>query len=199
MLNFERLVPSIALAVFAFSVGLSQPAHGAPPPKAKPASAPAGAPKSAAPGKAPVSAALTAAYKTYVDQLRPKIYNTWFEKFPFGKHHVVLTVVVNQDGSASGLELSSTPKSGEAEQAANDAFNAAQPLPGLPAASPPCKLVITMDSNSSPPADCKTNFAMKMDPLPGASAPMSAPAASEPEPAPVAESAPPAEKADEKK
>lgn len=198
MLNSERLVPSIALAIFALTVGLSEPAQGAPPPKAKPASAPAAAPKSATPGKAPVSAALTAAYKSYVDSLRPKIYNTWFEKFPFGKNHVVLTVIVNQDGSASGLELASTPKSGEAEQAANDAFNAAQPLASLPSGSPPCKLVITMDSNANPPADCKTNFAMKMDPLPGAAAPMSAPA-SEPEPAPAAESAPPADKVDEKK
>lgn len=184
MLKSARLVPSIVLAALAFaSPGLEVPASAAPPAKAKPAaSAPAAKP---AAGKAPVSATLTAAYKSYVDTLKPKVYNTWFEKFPFGKNHVVLTVVVNQDGSASGMQLESSPKSGEAEQAASDAFNSAQPLPSLPSGSPPCKLVITMDSNAAPPADCKTNFAMKMDPLPGASGAMSAPAS---DPAPSSDS-----------
>lgn len=196
---FDRLVPTL-LALFIALLSPSLRAEAAPstPQKGKPgASAAPGTAAHASPkhtssssssssssakpaGKAPVkeNKELTAAYKTYVDGIRPKIYQTWYEKLPFGKYHVTLTVTISPEGSANDMQLSSSPKNSEAEQAASEAFNSAQPLSPLPAGSPACKLVINMDVTASPPAEIKSNFAMKMDPVGGTytpAAPVSAP------------------------
>lgn len=116
-------------------------------------------------------------YNNYVNQLRPKIDKNW--NFPTGKNHVVLSVDVAQDGSVSNLVLTSTPKSGEAEQKASDAFNGAQPLPSLPSGSL-AKLVVTFDSQADQ-WDSKSSISVRMDPVKGdsssAAAPSTAPGA----------------------
>lgn len=121
-------------------------------------------PVSTAPAKTTVSPALAQAYKSYVGNLQPKIGKAW--NYPNGKNHVVLSVMIASDGSASELNLSSTPKNTEAEQAANDAFNQSQPLPALPSDSPPCRITITFDSSADPHGDAKANFYIKLDVLP---------------------------------
>lgn len=111
-------------------------------------------------------------YDNYVNQLRPKIDKGW--NFPTGKNHVVLSVDVAQDGSVTNLNLTSSPKSGEAEQKASDAFNAAQPLPSLPSGSL-AKLVVTFDSQADQ-WDSKSSISVRMDPVKGGSS-SAAPAA----------------------
>lgn len=213
MLNPERLVHSmLAWSAIFLTMAFSAVAWAAPPPqKAKPAAAPAA--KSAAPshaaaaphGTAPHAGgkpqvkedkALTTAYKSYVEAIRQRIYNTWYEKLPLdGKNHVLMTVIISPDGSAGDMQLTSTPKNGAAEQAAQEAFNSVQPLSPLPSGSPACKLTVTMDSTGYPPADVKTNFAIKMDPVSGGSYTPAAPA-SAPEPKEEPKEEP---KADDKK
>lgn len=125
--------------------------------------APAKPAQKAAPAKAAASSPGSPIYNSYVNQLRPKIDKAW--NFPTGKNHVVLSVDVAQDGSVSNLVLNSTPKSGEAEQKASDAFNAAQPLPSLPSSST-AKLEVTFDSQADQ-WDSKSSVAVKMDPVKG--------------------------------
>lgn len=122
--------------------------------EAAPAKAQKTAPKPAS------SSQVNPIYNSYVNQLRPKIEKTW--NFPNGKNHVVLQVDVAQDGSVSNLVLNSTPKNGEAEQKASDAFNGAQPLPALPSGST-AKLEVTFDSQADQ-WDAKSSISVKMDP-----------------------------------
>lgn len=153
-------------------------------PKAKPAAhsnakpAANARPAAVTPKSAPTNPALTAAYNSYINALKSKIEKTW--NYPDGKNHVALSILVAQDGSVSDLKLSSTPNSPTAEQAANDAFNQAQPLPALPASSPPCRLTITFDSNADPHGDTKGHFFIKLDALPAKPEPKTVPDTSAP-------------------
>lgn len=172
---------SLSFGLLAGSTQMLQAAPAAKKPAAKQAAAKPAAPAAAA-ASGPVSSSLTAAYKEYAEQIKKKIGDNWWN-YPNGKHHVVLTVTINPDGSAGDMQLSSTPHSGEAEQAAADAFNKTQPLPSLPSGSPPCKLQATFDSTADQYTS-KTNFNLKMEPFPQkatqAQAPVEAPATETP-------------------
>lgn len=91
--------------------------------------------------------ALNSAYNAYLNSLRPRIDNQWW--LVDGNNHVTLSMSVGTDGGVTELEITSSPKSTEAEQAASDAFNKVQPLPALPSGSGAIKLTLTFDSRAS--------------------------------------------------
>lgn len=119
--------------------------------------------KTGTPAKVTRDPALTAAYNSYINALKSKIEKSW--NYPDGKNHVVFSILVAADGSVSDMKMTSTPNSPTAEQAASDSFNQAQPLPALPATSPPCRLTITFDSAAAAHSDAKANFYIKLDAL----------------------------------
>ena len=153
----------IQLALLATVSGsiLSLEAQAAPAKKAP--ARPAAAAKQAAPLSSPV-------YNAYVNQLRPKIDKNW--NFPTGNNHVTLSVQMAQDGSVSNLVLTSTPKNGEAEQKASDAFNAAQPFAPLPPGNG-ATVTVTFDSQSDQ-WDSKASVGVRMEPGKGTAAAASA-------------------------
>jgi hypothetical protein len=73
-------------------------------------------------------------------------------------------MTVSTDGSVSELSLASEPKSTEAEQAANDAFNQVQPLPALPSGANGAKLTLKFDSQASQHAT-NSNLTTQLDPI----------------------------------
>lgn len=133
--------------------------------------APAKAPSKAVPAKAPAAAA-NPIFNNYVNALRSKIDKNWNP--PQGTNHVVLSVQVANDGSVSNLNLSSSPKNGEAEQKASDAFNGAQPLTALPGGAS-ASLTVTFDSTADQ-WDSKASVSVRMDPNKSAPATQAAPA-----------------------
>src|SRR5207248_2931030 len=86
---------------------------------------------------APVN--LTPAYNAYLGRLRATVLKNW--NVPDGNNSVVLTAIVIQDGSVSDVTVSGNPKNAAAEQAAQSALAQSQPLPPLPAGSPPAKMI----------------------------------------------------------
>lgn len=102
----------------------------------------------------------TRIYDSYSDRLRDKVLSAW--ECPNGKNDVTLSVTINQDGSVKDLVLSSSPNNGEAEQAANDAFNKAQPLGALPGNSS-AKLVLHFVSTVDPHGDSSSRLDVKMN------------------------------------
>ncbi len=106
---------------------------------------------------------LSAAYNAYVMQVRPMVLSHW--SVPDGTNLVTLTVKVTAEGATSDVVLSSSPKNNAAEQAAQDALTQAQPLPVLPASSPPVELTLTFKSMSDPHGDSSSNLVVKLDQL----------------------------------
>lgn len=123
-------------------------------PAAKPARAAAPKPK---------NIDLSSQYNAYLGRLRSKVAAAW--NFPNGRNKVVLQVEVQPDGSAGSITLSSTPKSEEAEQAANAAFAQAQPLEALPANSPPVKVTMNFDSFADPHGESNSSLTARLDPV----------------------------------
>lgn len=131
-------------------------------PTAKPATTkPAAAPL--APGMpAPKTQNLTPQYNAYVNQLRGKLNGAW--NYPDGKNHVTIQCVLSADGAVSDFQISSSPKSAAAEEAANQAFNQAQPLESLPGNTPSARLTLTFESTSTQ-HESSSNLKTHLEPL----------------------------------
>lgn len=102
-----------------------------------------------------------AIFNSYIARVRPKVENNWY--LADGKNHVVLSVTVAADGSVTDLALTSSPTNTQAEQAATDAFNKAQPLESLPTGTGPVRLTMTFDSFADPHGDSNRNLSLRMD------------------------------------
>lgn len=154
------------LALIASSFVLCSPdSEAAPAKKAAPSKKPAAPAAKSAPSSGGGS---SAALNGYANQLRQKMGANW--NYPNGHNNVTLTVKVNQDGSVSDLSLTSSPKSDEAEQKANDALNSAQPLPSLPSGVSGATITAVFDSHTDANGqDCKAGLSVKIDPVKGAS------------------------------
>lgn len=126
------------------------------------------APKKASnsPAKAPQAQAgpnYSQAYAAYLNRLRSKVYTGW--NLPDGKNRVVITAVLQTDGTPGNVTVTSTPQNAKAEEAANDAFTKAQPFEALPSGTAPtAKLTITFDSTSTQ-HDSSSGMNMRMDPI----------------------------------
>ena len=106
---------------------------------------------------------LTTAYNAYLAELRSKVINSW--NLPDGKNHVVVSVVVQPDGTVGEITFESTPKNETAEHAAHAAFVDAQPFKALPNNSPPMKLSFTFDSTADPHGDSTSSVSARLDPI----------------------------------
>jgi hypothetical protein len=124
--------------------------------------------------KTPVSAAAnkggagTAANNAYINRLRGKLMDNWHVLMQDGKNHVVITAVVNADGTVQDMQITSSPKNQSAEQAGNEAFAKIQPLEALPSGSGQAKLTLTFDSTSDPHGDSSSNIYTHILPIPQA-------------------------------
>lgn len=105
---------------------------------------------------------LTPQYNTYVNQIRGKLNSNW--NYPDGKHHVTIQCVLSADGNVSDFSINSSPKSSAAEEAANQAFNQAQPFEALPGNTPSARLTLTFDSTSSQ-HESSSNLKTHLEPL----------------------------------
>jgi TonB family protein len=131
-------------------------------PPAKPVSKAAVSPKAAnTAGTKP--GPFSAAYTAYINRLRAKLENKWY--LADGRNKVTLSVTVSNDGSVTDLELTSTPRNTQAEQAASDAFNQCQPLETLPAGSSPVKLALVFESFADPHGDNNRNLTGTVTPI----------------------------------
>lgn len=145
----------IALCLFIASAAASFAAPAA----KKPASKTAAAPRQ---NKGTQSAANSADLNSYANQMRQKMAASW--NYPAGNNKVTLKVEVAADGSVSNLTLDSAPKNTDAEQKANDAFNAAQPLTALPSGLSGARITCQFDSSADQWSAGKANIAVKIDP-----------------------------------
>lgn len=103
------------------------------------------------------------AYGAYLNRLRAKINSSW--NLPDGKNRVVISAIVQTDGTTSDVNISSTPKNAKAEDAANEAFTKAQPFEALPSGTAPtAKVTFTFDSTSTQ-HDSSSSINMRMDPI----------------------------------
>ena len=91
--------------------------------------------------------------------------SNWHELMQDGKNHVVVTALVNADGSVDNIQIVSSPKNNSAEQAGNEAFAKSQPLESLPAGTPQAKLTMTFDSFSDPHGDSNSNIYTQIVPI----------------------------------
>ncbi|MCW5823277.1 MAG: hypothetical protein KIT34_10770 [Cyanobacteria bacterium TGS_CYA1] len=98
----------------------------------------------------------------YLDRLREKMDKHWY--LADGTHHVVIKAIILSNGSVENVELSSTPKSEAAEQAANEAFLKAQPLEALPSGSgQKCCIILNMESYADPHGDSRRTVRSRME------------------------------------
>lgn len=158
MFTREALLSS--LVVLSISTGIATAAPAKKP--AKPAAA--ASPDVAAPPSMPMPKTqnLTPQYNAYANQLRGKLNGAW--NYPDGKHHVVIQCVLSADGAVSEFQISSSPKSSAAEEAANQAFNQAQPFESLPGNTPSARLTLNFDSTSSQ-HESSSNLKTHLEPL----------------------------------
>ncbi len=125
-------------------------------------SAPAKKPQSQ-PAKPAAGPNYSQAYGAYLNRLRTKINSSW--NLPDGKNRVVISAVVQSDGTVSDVNISSTPKNAKAEEAANEAFTKSQPFEPLPTGTAPtAKVTFTFDSTSTQ-HDSSSAINMRMDPI----------------------------------
>jgi TonB family protein len=117
-------------------------------------------------------------FSQYANMVYKKVYSVW--DYAEGKNSVVLTVVVDQDGTLGDISTSSSPKNENAERAASAALTQAQPLGPLPTgSSPKAKLIMTFNS-SSDQHNSNATLLVKMEPIEGATAPAAPKAVSDP-------------------
>jgi hypothetical protein len=136
------------------------------------------APAARKPGAAPANnGASTAAMNGYLNRLRGKLLNNW--TMPDGKNHVVITAIMNNDGTVESFDTKGSPATNEGTQAANDAFAKVQPFEALPSGINKAKVTLTFISTADPHGDSSSNVTTEMLPIK--------------EPKPAAEAAPPAE------
>lgn len=154
------LVNSVDCHAAPAKTGARRPA----PAQSRPAQAPAKVGGNTVTG---ASGALNSAYNSYLNVLRQKVDNQWY--LADGNNHVVISMTVGTDGSVTELDITSSPKNTQAEQAASDAFNHCQPLAVLPAGSNAVKMTLTFDSHADPHGDNDRHITGRID-APGSSA-----------------------------
>lgn len=128
--------------------------------EAKTATRPAARP--AARGGAAPSHNNNAAYSAYLTRLRGKLLNNW--NVPNGKNKVILTTVVNADGTVGDIALSSSPKNADGEIAGSEAFAKSQPLEAVPGGGQ-VKLILTFESTADPHGDSSSNVYTQIVPV----------------------------------
>lgn len=105
----------------------------------------------------------SAAYGAYLNRIRTRLSSNW--NLPDGRNRVVITALIQTDGSTTDVNVSSTPKNAKAEEAANEAFTKAQPFEALPSGTAPtAKIIFTFDSTSTQ-HDSSSGINMRMDPI----------------------------------
>lgn len=157
MFTREALLSSLVILSVSAGIVTASPAK-------KPTKPAAASPANPAPPSMalPKTQNLTPQYNAYVNQLRGKLNGGW--NYPDGKHHVVIQCVLSADGAVSDFQISSSPKSSAAEEAANQAFNQAQPFESLPGNTPSARLTLTFDSTSSQ-HESSSNLNTHLEPL----------------------------------
>ena len=129
--------------------------------ESKPAAKPVARP--ARGSAAPSNSRNTAAYAGYLTRLRGKLLNNW--NVPNGKNKVVLTTLVNADGTVGDVGLSSNPKNADGEIAGSEAFAKSQPLEPIPGGGQ-VKLILTFESSADPHGDSSSNVYTQIVPVP---------------------------------
>jgi TonB family protein len=104
-----------------------------------------------------------AAGQAYSARLWNRILSQW--NYPDGSNHVTLSAVVVADGTVESLQVTSSPKSVEAEASAQAAFDKAKPLEALPTGMPKATVVITFNSKSDPHGDSSSGGSVRLDPV----------------------------------
>lgn len=159
----------LMMVVLAVSAPVVSEVSAAPAKKAAKPAAKAAAPM--APGaSAPKTENLTPKYNAYVNQIRGKLNSSW--NYPDGKNHVVIQCVLSADGAVSDFQISSSPKSAAAEEAANQSFNQAQPFESLPGNTPSARLTLNFDSTSTQ-HESSSNLKTHLEPLGKVAVPVS--------------------------
>lgn len=138
-------------------------------PKQAPAKPAATAPNLPSGKLSPAGQVLVAAYDRYAAQVQSLILDKWL--VPDGKNKVILSIIIEPDGTTSGLSLVSNPKNETAEQAAKTAFGAAEPLAPLPNNSPPVKLILTFVSQAEPHGESNAQLGVRIEPQQNLAAP----------------------------
>lgn len=141
---------------------VSKPVAGANAPAAKPLPVPVSR-------LSPAGQALVAAYDRYAAQVQGQVLNKWL--VPEGKNKVVLSVIIEPDGTSGNFNVTSLPKNENAEQAARTAFQAAEPLSPLPVNSPPVKLQLTFVSQAEPHGESNGQLGIRIEPQQNLAAP----------------------------
>ncbi len=101
--------------------------------------------------------------RDYSARLWNRILNQW--DYPNGNNHVTLTATLAADGNVESVQLSSSPKSAEAEASAQSAFDKAKPLDALPKGMTSAKLTILFNSKSDPHGDSSSGGSVRLDPI----------------------------------
>jgi len=152
--NLSLVLASLALAL----VAVSAPAH----------AAPVKAVRALTSGKpvnlirqAPVADA--AAGRDYSARLWNRILNQW--NYPNGNNHVTIVATVSGDGNVENVQVTSSPKSTEAEAAAQAAFEKAKPLDALPKGMTAAKVTMLFNSKADPHGDSSSGGSVRVDPI----------------------------------
>gem|GEM_PF-781253 len=111
--------------------------------------------------QAPASDA--AAGREYSGRLWNRILNQW--DYPNGNNHVTLMATLSGEGNVESVQLSSSPKSAEAEASAQSAFEKAKPLDALPKGMASAKVTIVFNSKSDPHGDSSSGGSVRLDPI----------------------------------
>jgi TonB family protein len=164
-----RLIKTAILTTIVVAAGASSAAIAAPAKTAPAARRPASAQGRTASGNTITAAqgngALNSAYDSYLNGLRQRMDKEWY--LVDGNNHVSLTMTVATDGSVTELDINSSPKNTQAEQAASDAFNKVQPLPSLPSGSGNVRMTLSFDSKASQ-HDNERHLSGRIDSMPTA-------------------------------
>ena len=85
--------------------------------------------------------------------------------YPDGTNHVTLTVVVLADGNVESMQVTSAPKSAEAEASAQAAFDKIKPLDALPTGMTKATVTVSFNSKSDPHGDSSAGGSVRLDPV----------------------------------
>ncbi len=111
--------------------------------------------------QAPVGDA--AAGQAYSARLWNRILGQW--NYPDGNNNVTITAVVLADGNVESMQVSSSPKSAEAEASAQAAFDKAKPLEALPTGMTKATVSVVFNSKSDPHGDSSSGGSVRLDPI----------------------------------
>jgi TonB family protein len=100
----------------------------------------------------------------FLSGLRGRVLNNWL--LPDGINTVVLEATVNPAGDVVDVQTAKSTADVLAVQAAQEAFNKAQPLGHLPAKyKSDCKIVLTFTTKVDPHGDSTSNLGSQIEPI----------------------------------